>query len=319
MGNPSIAISGANGFVGQALVAHCVGLGWNVLALARTAPINPSLGATYFTVGDLSKETLPSETFKNIDVLVHTAARVHVMDDKAADPLAAFRSVNTSATLRLARQAALAGVKRFVFLSSVKVNGETTQDGAPFTEQDTPQPCDPYALSKAEAETELRRVAVETGLEVVIVRPPLVYGPGVKANFGSLLQAVKSHRPLPLGAIHNKRSLVGLDNLVDLVALCCQHPAAANETFLASDGQDISTPGLVRLIAVAFGVKPLLIPLPVRILHLLGWCTGKHAAVQRLCGNLQISTEKTQRLLGWVPPFSIQAGLIRAVQTPHKP
>lgn len=317
MDRVNIAISGASGFIGSALVAHCADFGWNVMALVRSAPVKTNVRARYVMVHDLSTESVPGEALENIDVFVHTAARVHVMNDKASDPLEAFRSINTSATLRVARQAALAGVKRFVFVSSVKVNGEITQAGAPFTEQDVTNPSDPYGISKAEAESGLRHISRETGMEVVIIRPPLVYGPGVRANFGSLLRAVKYRVPLPLGAIQNKRSLVGLDNLVDLIAVCCRHPNAGNETFLVSDGQDISTPDLVRLIAVAFGVKPMLVPVPVWMLRAVGHACGKRAAVHRLCSNLQVNPEKARRLLGWNPPMSAQAGLIRAVQVPQ--
>jgi nucleoside-diphosphate-sugar epimerase len=235
------------------------------------------------------------------------------MDDKAADPLAAFREVNVNGTMNLARQAATAGVKRFVFISSVKVNGEATEPGSPFTEADTPHPQDAYGQSKHEAEQGLRQVSQETGMEVVIIRPPLVYGPGVKANFASLMRAVKRGWSLPLGAVHNQRSLVAIDNLVDFIVTCISHPQAANQTFFVSDGHDLSTTDLIRRMALAADVPSRLIPVPMWALRAVGALIGKGDVVQRLCGNLQINISKSQSLLGWAPPVSIEEGLRRAM------
>jgi nucleoside-diphosphate-sugar epimerase len=217
------------------------------------------------------------------------------------------------ATLHLARQAAQAGVKRFIFVSSIKVNGELTRQGRPFTECDPPDPQDPYGISKIEAEQGLRQVAADTGMEVVIIRPPLVYGPGVKANFAALMRAVKKGMPLPLGAIHNQRSLVALDNLVDFIVTCITHPKAGNQTFLISDGQDLSTAELVRGLAEAAGTSARLLPVPVWGLEWAGRLVGKGEAVQRLCGNLQIDSSKARTLLGWKPKVSVTEGLRRAV------
>jgi nucleoside-diphosphate-sugar epimerase len=235
------------------------------------------------------------------------------MDDTAADPLAAFRAVNVEGTLNLARQAAADGVKRFVFVSSVKVNGEFTPLGHAFTEVDVPYPQDAYGVSKMEAEQGLRQIAADTGIEVVIIRPPLVYGPGVKANFAALMRAVQSGWPLPLGAVRNQRSLVALDNLVDFIVTCITHPQAANQTFLVSDGRDLSTTELVSGMAQAAGVPPRLLPVPVWALQAGAVLLGKGAAVQRLCGNLQVDISKAGNLLGWVPPVSVQVGLMQAV------
>jgi nucleoside-diphosphate-sugar epimerase len=239
------------------------------------------------------------------------------MRDTEADPLTAFRTVNVDGTLNLARQAAALGLKRFVFMSSVKVNGEQTNLGQPFTEADTPSPQDAYAMSKYEAELGLRQIAANTGMEVVIIRPPLVYGPGVKANFAALLKAVQRGWPLPLGAVYNQRSLVALDNLVDFIVTCITQPQASNQTFLVSDGQDLSTTDLVKGLAKAAGMSERLLPIPVWALRVGASLMGKSDAVQRLCGNLQVDISKARTLLGWVPPFSVAQGLDRVVNGPR--
>jgi UDP-glucose 4-epimerase len=250
---------------------------------------------------------------REVDAVFHLAARVHVMKDTAVDSLAEFRKVNVLGTLNLARQAAAVGVKRFVFVSSVKVNGESTPVGQAFTEADEPNPQDAYAVSKFEAEQGLREIAADTGMAVVIIRPPLVYGPGIKANFAALMRAVQRGWPLPLGAVRNQSSLVALDNLVDFVVTCITHPQAVNQTFLVSDGQDLSTTELVRGMAHAAGVPARLLPVPVWALQAGATLLGKGDAVQRLCGNLQVDISKARQLLGWVPPVSVDEGLRRAV------
>ncbi len=287
-----VQVTGATGFVGRALVAAL-----------RRAP------ARLFLPRELN---LALGMDPGISTVIHLAARVHVMKDDASDPLMAFRAINVDATLNLAAQAASAGVRRFVFLSSVKVNGEATAVGRPFTERDTPSPHDPYAQSKWEAEQGLRHIAANTGMEVVIIRPPLVYGPGVKANFAALVRAVVRGWPLPLGAVNNLRSLVALDNLVDFTMTCATHPAAANQTFLVSDGHDLSTPDLIRAIARAAGVRPHLFPVPLSALQFFGRVSGKGAAVERLCGNLQLDTSKARELLGWVAPVGVDEALRRS-------
>jgi len=244
-----------------------------------------------------------------IDVVIHAAARVHVMDDKAVDALAEFRRINVDGTVSLARSAAAAGVKRFIFISSIKVNGESTEPGEPFQADIEPQPMDPYGISKMEAEIALRVVARETGIEVVIIRPPLVYGPGVKANFLSMMRWLDRGVVLPLGAIGNRRSLVAIGNLVDLLVTCIDHPAAAGQTFLVSDDADMSTTQLLENLARALGKKARLIPLPVWVLKSVASCLGKQGVAQRLCSSLQVDIKKTRDVLGWVPPVSVEKAL----------
>jgi nucleoside-diphosphate-sugar epimerase len=248
-------------------------------------------------------------------VLVHLAARVHVMQDAFADPLTEFRKVNVAGTENLARQAAKAGVKRFVFLSSIKVNGEFTEAGQPFTADDVPAPEDPYGISKHEAERLLLQIAAETGMEVVIIRPPLVYGPCVKANFESMMRWLARGVPLPLAAVtQNRRSLLALDNLVDLIVTCLHHPAAANQTFLVSDGEDLSTAQLLKRMGSAMGRPARLFHMPPALMKLGATLLNKRAIYQRLCGSLQLDIAKTRQLLGWTPPVSVDQGLRRAAE-----
>lgn len=294
----SLLITGGTGFVGRALVKR---LGDQPVHLATRVD-----------------STEWHKALVGITTVVHLAARVHVMHDTATDPLAAFRAVNVEGTLSLARQAAAAGVRRFVFVSSVKVNGEFTRPGHAFTEADAPNPQDAYGLSKHEAELGLRQLGADTGMAVVIIRPPLVYGHGVKANFAALMRAVQHGWPVPLGSVHNQRSLVALDNLVDFINICISHPQAANQTFLVSDGHDLSTTELVRGLARAAGVPARLVPVPVWALQAGAALLGKGDAVQRLCGNLQLDISKARSLLGWVPPVSVDEGLRRAVSGMEK-
>ena len=292
-----VFVTGANGFVGGEVLQRLSAMsGLQVVASVRRAP--GLTGTTVDEMGGLTAQTDWSLALAGADAVVHLAARVHVMNDTSADPLSAFRAVNVGGTLNLARQAAAAGVKRFVFVSSVKVNGEFTPSGRAFNEADTPNPQDAYGKSKHEAEQGLRQLSADTGMEVVVIRPPLVYGPGVKANFAALMRAVQRGWPLPLGAVHNQRSLVALHNLVDFIVTCITHPQAANQTFLVSDGQDLSSTEFVRGMAHAPGGSSLL---------------GKGDAVQRLCGNLQVDISKARSLLGWAPPISVEEGLRRAM------
>ena len=314
-----VLVTGANGFVGCATSTRLQALpGLTVVRAVRRAMATPDPLAPYVSVGDLDGQTDWSLALAGVDAVVHTAARVHVMQEAAADPLTEFRRVNVRGTLNLARQAAQAGVRRLLFISSIKVNGEVTFPGHPFTAHDRPAPVDAYGISKHEAEEGLRNIALQTGVEVTIIRPPLVYGPGVKANFAALMRAVQRGRALPLGAVHNRRSLVGLDNLVDLVATCLVHPNAANQTFLVSDGQDLSTPELVQGLAHAAGVSAHLWPVPVWVLQAGAALLGRKAAVQRLCANLQVDISHTQTLLHWMPPVGVDTGLRRAFAAPFK-
>ena len=293
-----LLVTGANGFIGRALHDALRRAGNTVVAFSRM-PSSADL------VSPLVRESA-------LNTVIHLAARVHVMHDSAPDPLSAFREVNVDKTLQFAAQAAAAGVRRFVFVSSVKVHGEATERGHPFTERDTPAPQDAYAISKWEAEQGLRDLAARTGMEVVIIRPPLVYGPGVKANFAALMRAVQRGVPLPLGAVDNLRSLVGLDNLVDFIITCARHPAAANQTFLVSDGVDVSTPALVRAMARA-AVRPArLVFVPVALLSMGASLVGKRAAVERVCQNLQLDMSKARGVLQWTPPVTLDEGLRRS-------
>lgn len=302
-----ILVTGASGFVGHALCAELLAQQYDVLAAARTDI--DVLGCKPLIVSNVDANTVWASALADIDVVVHLAARVHVMNDTSADPLAEFRQVNVDGTLNLARQAARAGVKRFIFVSSVKVNGEQTDTGKPFVEDTAPNPQDAYGISKLEAEQGLLRIAQETGMEVVIIRPPLVYGAGVKANFASMMRAVKRGIPLPLGAIHNQRSFVYVGNLVSMIMCCINHPAAANQVFLVSDGHDVSTTELLRACASALGVSARLLPVPQKLLEWSAAVLGKQAVAQRLCGNLQVDISKARSLLGWTPPFSVAEGL----------
>lgn len=309
-------ITGANGFVGSALVVKSIAQGRKVRAAVRHHGTTIGAAAEVCVLGEFGPDTKWQLALAGVDTVVHTAARVHVMNDQSADPLAEFRRVNVAGTLNLARQAAAAGVKRLVFVSSVKVNGEATLPGQPFKVDDAHVPNDPYGLSKYEAEVGLRALAAETGLEVAIVRPPLVYGPGVKANFAAMVRWLNRGVPLPLGAVvHNRRSLVALDNLVDLLLVCATHPAAANQTFLASDGDDVSTADLLRRIGLALGKPARLIPVPVSWLKLGAAVLGKADVAQRLLGSLQVDIAKNQQLLGWTPPVSVDAALKQVAVT----
>ncbi len=304
----SVLVTGASGFLGQALVQQLIVDGFAVTAVSRSQAPTRAPGWICLAHYEDAHTLLQGHA-----CVVHLAARVHVMRDTSADPLTEFRAANVDITLTLARQAAAAGVQRFVFISSVKVNGEGTQPNGAFTETDSPHPQDAYGQSKDEAEQGLRQIAAETGLDVVIIRPPLVYGSGVRANFATLMRAVQRGWPLPLGGItHNRRSLVGLDNLVDLIITCIAHPAAANQIFLASDGHDLSTADLVRGLARAAGVPARLMPVPVWMLRAAAALLGKNAAAQRLCGSLQVDISKARDILGWVPPVSVDEGLRRA-------
>jgi nucleoside-diphosphate-sugar epimerase len=310
--SPVILVTGAGGFIGNALVSKFHQQNWQFRAVMKNYFPSKFTSNQVF-VGEISDQTDWSCALMEIDIVVHLAARVHMLVDSASDPLTEFRRVNVQGSLQLARQAAAAGVKRFVFISSVKVNGESTRPGQAFTESDAPNPQDPYGQSKHEAEQGLRQLSAETGMELVIIRPTLVYGPGVKANFAALMRAVQRSWPLPLGAVHNKRSLLALENLVDFIVTCITHPQAANQTFLVSDGQDLSTPELLRGMSHAAGVPARYIPVPVWALQVGASLFGKGDLVQRLCGNLQVDISKARTLLGWIPPLSVEEGLRRVM------
>lgn len=313
MSHQRVLITGANGFVGRTLCAKAVARSFNVRGMTRSPCYLPGEINSY-VLGSMDENTDWQASLTGIGVVIHLAARVHVMEDTATDPLVEFRRVNVQGTLNMACQAAAAGVRRFVFVSSIKVNGESTELIRPFTADDEPAPLDPYGVSKMEAEQGLRKIALETGMDVVIIRPPLVYGPGVKANFQAMMRWLARGVPLPLGAIHNRRSMVALDNLVDLIVTCIDHTAAANQIFLVSDGEDLSTTQLLQRMGRALGKPARLVPVPARLLKAGAALVGKPAIAQRLCGSLQVDISKTQQLLGWVPPLSVDEGLKRAAE-----
>ncbi len=304
-----ILVTGANGFLGRALSLELKAKRFAVRGALRA---EAEVGEV--PIGDIGPDTNWEEALVGVDVIVHAAARAHIMSDASGDPLSQYRKVNVEGTLNLARQAATASVKRFIFISSIKVNGESTLPGKPFTADDQPMPEDPYGVSKWEAEVGLHRLASETGMEVVIIRPPLVYGPGVKANFLRLMRWINRGLRLPLGSIDNKRSLVAVDNLVDLIITCLEHPAAANQVFLAGDGQDVSTTELLRAIGKALGKPARLYPCPAGLLVVAASLVGKKSMAERLIGNLQVDISRTHSLLDWEPPVSLEEGLHKVAQ-----
>jgi nucleoside-diphosphate-sugar epimerase len=308
-----ILVTGATGFVGSALLPVLLSQFDEVTAVGRRAQDKSHARLSSFGVGNINGATKWSTQLRGTDAVIHLAARVHVMRDTVSDPLTEFRRVNTEGTLNLARQAATAGVRLFIYLSSIKVNGETTVPNRPFTPNDLAAPQDPYGISKHEAEIGLSEIARTTGMQVIIIRPTLVYGKGAKGNFKSLMKLVARGLPLPLGSIHNLRSFVGIDNLVDFIVTCLEHPDAANETFMVSDGEDLSTPDLIRRMARAMNQPARLLPVPVWALKAGALLLGKGDAAQRLCGNLQVDISKSRELLGWRPPVSVDEGLRRAV------
>lgn len=304
-GISTVLLTGSVGFIGSRFSKVAAERGLTLRnALRRPGKIEGAL------VGNISPYTDWRPALDGVSIVVHLAARVHLMNDSVKDPLNAYRWVNTAGTINLARQAAGAGVRRFVYISSVKVYGESTSPDRPFSVKDPTNPQDPYALSKLEAENELLKLAAETGMEVVIIRPPLVYGPGVKANFLRLMKVIYMGLPLPLALVNNKRSMVALDNLVDLIITCAHHPAAAGQTFLVSDGQDFSTPELIKKLARAMRRQARLFPVPTTLLQLGGRICGKQKELERLMGSLQVDIKYTCDTLEWRPPISAEKALV---------
>jgi len=311
---PRVLVTGASGFIGSGLLPRLYQEGFRAVAALRRPSCIAAPECPIVVTGELHGTNDWSLALKEVQVVVHTAARVHVMDDRSPDPLAEFRMTNVEGTLNLARQACEAGVKRFVFISSVKVNGEETPLGAPYAADDSPAPADPYAVSKHEAEQGLKAIGAQGDMEVVIIRPPLVYGPGVKANFQAMMEWLCRGIPLPLGAVHNRRSLVALDNLVDLITTSIRHPAAANQVFLVSDGEDLSTTELLRRMAGALGRPARLLPVPAWALETGAAMLRRRSLSKRLCGSLQLDIDKTRRLLDWSPPVSVNDALAKTAR-----
>ena len=300
-------VTGANGFVGRALCGALISRGVAVNRCVRSAAFT---GDT-FSVGEVDGETDWRVSLKGCDVVVHLAGRAHQLDDRDPDPLEEFRRVNVRGSLALFSQAAQQGVKRFVYISSVGVNGNQT--AVPFTESDVPRPCEPYAISKLEAEVGLKQLAAETGVELVIIRPPLVYGPDAPGNFGRLVRWMRKGIPLPLGAIHNRRSMVALGNLTDFIAVCLKNPAAANQIFLVSDGEDLSTTDLLKRVAHLLHKPSRLIPVPAAWVEVTAMFVGQRDMARRLCSDLQIDLCKARELLAWSPPLSVDEGLLAVI------
>ncbi len=302
----NVLVTGGNGFIGRRISYRLAADRIDVTGAVRS----PTHVEWQVRSPSLDREADWRPLLRDRTVVVHTAGRAHLLVDRAERPLDAFRAVNTAGTLRLAQQAVQMGVRRFVFLSSIGVSGANSVE--PFTESDTPHPIEPYAVSKLEAEQGLMALSKEAGMEVVIIRPPLVYGPSAPGNFGKLANAVRRGIPLPLGAVtQNRRTLVGLDNLVDLIVTCAYHPSAANQVFLAGDDEDLSTADLLHRMAKAFGVSPRLLPVPVPVLKAMARAAGKSGMVERLCGSLQVDITKAREVLGWKPPLTVDEGLAR--------
>jgi nucleoside-diphosphate-sugar epimerase len=303
----SILLTGATGFIGSHLLS--LSTEFEFKAVVRNSNFSSSIGNDVFYLDSISSLTNWREAFHGVSVVVHCAARAHIMTDLGIDTLECYRQTNTAGTLTLARQAAAAGVNRFIFISTIGVNGLITHK--PFKFDDFPDPQEAYAVSKYEAEAGLQEIAKETGMEVVIIRPPLVYGANAPGTFGRFSALAKKNFPLPLGAIDNKRSLVSIDNLVDLITTCIDHPKAANQTFLVSDDNDVSTSHLLRLMILSAGKTPLLLPVSVNILRFFAGLLGKESVIDRMSSNLQVDISHTKSTLGWKPPVSFEEGIRR--------
>lgn len=309
---PRVFVTGADGFVGSALV-HNLRQNNKFIVTGATRSKNQQeiCGYEKIAVGNIDGATDWINRLRGQDVVIHTAAKTYGQKSITDQQLTELREVNVHGTLNLAKQAASMGVKRFIFISSIKVNGEQTKVGAPFSENDKPNPSDAYGVSKLDAEDGLICLSRETEMEVVIIRPPVVYGPGAKGNFSKLIQLIHKGRPLPLGAVNNKRSFVSIYNLTDLIVTCIDHPDAANHVFLVSDGEDLSTAELVKCLALAADKKIRLLYVPPSLMKVSAMCIGKSAYAIRLLGSLQVDHSKANNVLGWKPPVSINEGLRR--------
>ena len=307
----NILVTGANGFVGQSLIPELIAQGHSVTAISRE--VNLSLFCCKTIICDLNSLVDFEDEIVGSDIVIHLAGRAHVLNETSQDPYQAYAEINVKATQNLALLASKNGVKRFIFLSSVKANGEETT-ALSFNENNRPNPQDDYGKTKLEAEHALLEIAKKSHMQVVIIRPPLIYGKGVKANFKNLIKLCQSKLPLPFGAIHNKRSMVYIENLIDFIALCITHPKAANETFLISDDEDISTTQLIHTIRKSLGIPSLLLPIPQSWIVFMLYLIGRKSLSTRLCGNLQVDITKAKTLLGWKPPFTFEQGIKNTIQ-----
>ena len=300
-----IAVTGSNGFVGASLAETLLKRGYFIRVIVRKSSRQPEtrLAGDCVSVGNIDATTEWEAALKGMDIIVHLAARVHVMNESHRDSLNLYRKVNLDGTVRLALQAAGSGIKRFIYISTIKVNGEQT-DGTAFNADDIPAPSDPYSISKYEAEQKLREISAASGMEVVVIRPPVIYGPGVGANILRLMRLVESGIPLPLKSVQNARSMVSLGNITDLIIQCLEQDAAAGNTFLVSDGDDMLPPLLIENIALHMNVKPRLFAFPVALLRFAGKVSGRERVVNRLCNSLRVDIKKTREILGWSPPQS---------------
>ena len=302
-------ITGASGFIGRVLCKVMQVRGDEVIAAVRKKSALLDCSYSQVEVGEIHETTDWSSVLTEVDIVIHLAARVHVMRDAADNPLDEFRRVNTAGTEHLARSAVAWGVKRMVYVSTIKVNGEESTSGRIYTEQDIPAPIEPYAISKWEAEQTLQHIAQNTDLEIVIVRPTLAYGPGVKGNFARMMRVVAQGIPLPFASVRNQRDLIYVGNLVDALATCATHPAATGQTYLLSDGEPVSTPELIGRLAQALGVTPHVFPFSPRLFLLGGKLTGRTEQVNRLLGSFQVDSGKIRTHLNWTPPYTLQQGL----------
>ena len=309
--NSCVLVTGANGFVGRAIVEALLAKGCHVRGTMRNVQTSEwSVASPELGEPDADWRAI----LKGCTAVVHSAGRAHVLKETASSPDTEFRRINTMGTIRLAEQCAEMGVQRFIFISSIGVNGDRTSPGMPFSAQDLPRPNNSYARSKLEAEKGLLRLSAKTGMQIIIIRPPLVYGHDAPGNFRSLIRLIRLGFPLPLGAIYNKRSFIGLENLVSAILHCLTYAGHGNQTLLVSDAEDISTTDLIKRIGNAMGVRPLLLPVPMSLLAIAGKLFGRKNVLDRLCGTLQVDCVSTQNLLNWTPPFSIDQGLKTAVE-----
>jgi len=312
-----ICVTGSSGFIGKALCKQLLKYKHDILATSRYSnlpDIKPEKNLKFIQIEDINIEKKWPEILSGVECIIHCAARAHIMNDNKVDSLSLYQKVNVEGTRKLAEQASIAGVKRLIFLSSIKVNGELTKKSFCFRHADIPFPEDAYGISKWEAEQVLWEISRKSGLEIVIIRPPLVYGPGVKGNFLRLLNLVKRNVPIPLATVDNYRSFIGIDNLVDLLIRCTDHPGASGQTFLVSDGEDLSTPTLIKKISSAMGKKNFLFPVPISLIKFIGRMVGKSSEVDRLLSSLQIDSSLVYDKLGWKPPLNSDEGLLKMIK-----